>query len=118
MPQTDRTEADHDHRRPDEPHADADADPAARHCPARHSPRRPARPRRHRPRPAWQPPPADSGRNASLILGLIILVIGGWFFATRTLGLDLPRLDWGQAWPILLIGLGLWVVWRSMQRSR
>ena len=70
------------------------------------------------PQPAWQPPPADQGRSASLILGLIILVIGGWFFATRTLGLDLPRVDWGQAWPILLIGLGLWVVWRSMQRSR
>ena len=70
------------------------------------------------PQRAWQPPPADHGRGASLILGVILLVIGGWFFASRTLGLDLPRLDWGQLWPILLVGLGLWIVWRSVQRSR
>ena len=68
--------------------------------------------------PTWQPPPADHGGSASLIIGLIILVIGGWFFVTRTLGLDLPRLDWGQIWPVILIGLGLLIVWRSMRRSR
>src|SRR5207342_1389111 len=40
--------------------------------------------------PAWQPPPADHGGGASFILGIIILAIGAWFFATQTLGLDLP----------------------------
>jgi hypothetical protein len=49
---------------------------------------------------------------------VIILIVGGWYFATRTLGLDLPDLDWGQLWPVILIALGLWVVYRSMRRAR
>ncbi len=74
-----------------------------------------------------QPPPAapsrrrqrtDSGRGVSLVFGVILLVIGLWYFATRTLGLDLPDLDWGNLWPLILIGLGVWVVFRSMRRSR
>jgi hypothetical protein len=70
------------------------------------------------PPPAWQPPPADQGRNASLILGVIVLIIGAWFFATRTLGLDLPDLDWNQLWPVILIVIGGWVVYRSFRRAR
>ena len=69
------------------------------------------------PPPSWQPPPADHGRSVSLILGVIILIIGGWFFATRTLGLDLPDLDWGQFWPVILIAIGIWIVYRSMRRA-
>jgi hypothetical protein len=68
------------------------------------------------PGPAWRPPPADSGRFASLFFGIVLIVLGLWFFASTTLGLDLPRLDWGQLWPILLIGLGAWVLVRSMGR--
>ena len=41
---------------------------------------------------------------------MILVVIGLWFFATTTLGLDLPRVDWGALWPLLLIGLGAWIV--------
>ncbi|MFL5645614.1 MAG: LiaF transmembrane domain-containing protein [Chloroflexota bacterium] len=70
------------------------------------------------PGPAPRPPDADRGRNASLILGLVFLVIGGWFFATTTLGLDLPDLDWGQFWPVILIILGLAIVLRSLDRRR
>jgi hypothetical protein len=47
---------------------------------------------------------------------VIILVVGLWFFATRTLGLDLPRLDWGQLWPILLIAIGGLIVLNAMRR--
>ena len=69
--------------------------------------------------PAWRPPPSDGGRNASLIVGAVILLIGLWFFATRTLGLDLPDLDWGSLWPLILIALGAWIVLTTMrQRSR
>ena len=70
------------------------------------------------PPPAWQPPPADHGRNAPLILGVIVLVIGAWFFATRTLGLDLPDLDWDQLWPVILIVIGGWIVYSSVRRAR
>jgi Domain of unknown function (DUF5668) len=66
----------------------------------------------------WRPPQADHGRNASRIFGIILLGIGLWFFATETLGLDLPELDWAQLWPIFLIGLGAWVVLGSMNRRR
>jgi hypothetical protein len=68
---------------------------------------------------AWRPPQSDSGRNVSLFFGAILLVIGAWFFATRTLGLDLPELDWGQLWPLILIAIGAWIVLGALrQRSR
>ena len=65
------------------------------------------------PEPAWRPPPADPGRFASLFFGIVLIVLGLWFFASTTLGLSLPRLDWGQLWPILLIGLGVWILFRA-----
>ena len=71
------------------------------------------------PSQSWRPPASDSGRNASLIFGAIILVIGLWFFATQTLGLDLPDFDWGTFWPVILIAVGAWIVWGAFrQRSR
>ena len=66
--------------------------------------------------PDWRPPPHDSGRNASLVFGVIILLVGLWFLATQTLGLDLPRLDWDQLWPIVLIAIGALIVLNAMQR--
>ncbi len=70
------------------------------------------------PEPGWRPPPSDYGRNGGLIFGVILVVIGLWFFATTTLGLELPRLDWGQLWPVLLIGLGAWIVFGAMGSRR
>ena len=67
--------------------------------------------------PAWRPPPADHGRNASLIFGVIIVIVGLWFFASQTLGLDLPDIEWSQLWPLLLIGLGAWIVYGATRRS-
>ena len=68
--------------------------------------------------PAWRPPPADHGRTASLVFGVIILLVGLWFFGSRTLGLDMPDIEWGQLWPLLLIGLGAWIVYGAMRRNR
>lgn len=70
------------------------------------------------PRPGWRPPPADHGRNGSLALGVIILLVGLWFFASRTLGLDLPDLDWNQLWPLILIGVGGWIVLGAVRQRR
>jgi len=70
------------------------------------------------PQPTWRPPPAERGRSASLIFGVIILVIGLWFFATKTLGLDLPDIAWGTLWPLLVIGLGAWIVFGAMRRNQ
>jgi hypothetical protein len=52
------------------------------------------------------------------VFGVIILIVGLWYFATQTLDLDLPDLDWGQLWPVALIGLGVWIVLNALrQRS-
>lgn len=68
--------------------------------------------------PPWIPPRADRGRNVSLIFGVIILLVGLWFFASRTLGLDLPDISWRQLWPLILIGVGVWIVYGAMRRTR
>jgi len=70
------------------------------------------------PQTTWKPRPADTGRSASLVFGVLFLIVGGWFFATTTLGLDLPDLDWGQFWPVILIVIGLAIVLRSLDRAR
>ncbi|MEP6638688.1 MAG: hypothetical protein ABJC39_05000 [Chloroflexota bacterium] len=70
--------------------------------------------------PPWIPPRADRGPNVnmSLVFGVIILLVGLWFFASRTLGLALPDIHWGQLWPLILIGLGAWIVYGAMRRNR
>lgn len=68
--------------------------------------------------PDWRPPQAEHGRNGALVFGVVLLIIGGWFFATLTLGLDLPDLDWDPLSPVALIGLGAWIVLNAFrQRS-
>lgn len=64
------------------------------------------------PEPSAGPPIAEGPRWGSIILGLVILGIGLWYFADRTLGLDLPRLQANQLWPIVVIGLGVWLILR------
>jgi Domain of unknown function (DUF5668) len=68
------------------------------------------------PPPAWQRTAADSGRTGSVVLGVILVAIGLWFFADQTLGLDMPRLDWGDLWPLIIIGIGAWIVLSSLGR--
>lgn len=68
------------------------------------------------PPPFWRPRYGDPGRVGPIVLGVILLVIGLWFFADQTLGLDMPRLRWSQLWPILIIGLGAWIAVGSMRR--
>ena len=59
----------------------------------------------------------DPGRTASLILGLILVAIGLWFFAQYTLGIDLPAVRWSQLWPLILILIGGWILLSSMRRG-
>lgn len=71
------------------------------------------------PAPAWQPVRrSDDGRGPSVVFGLILLAIGLWFFAERTLGLDLPDLRWSQLWPLILIIVGVWVLFGARRRAR
>jgi hypothetical protein len=68
------------------------------------------------PPPSWRRAGDDPGRIGTIVFGAILLVIGLWFFADQTLGLDMPNLRWSQLWPFLLIGLGAWIAIGSMRR--
>jgi hypothetical protein len=72
------------------------------------SPPPPAMPPEPPPRPSY----GDGRRTGSIIVGLVILGVGLWYFADRTLGLSLPRLDADQLWPIVVIAIGLWLIVR------
>ena len=52
----------------------------------------------------------DPGRVATIVFGLIVVAIGLWLFAERTLGLELPDVDWGSLWPLALVALGVWIL--------
>lgn len=51
-----------------------------------------------------------------MLVGVVILAVGLWLFADQTIGLDLPRISWSRLWPLVLIGVGVWVVFGSMRR--
>jgi hypothetical protein len=67
------------------------------------------------PPPSWRSRGGDSGVG-TIVFGAILLVIGLWFFADQTLGLEMPDLRWSQLWPVLLIGFGAWIAIGSMRR--
>lgn len=51
-----------------------------------------------------------------LVIGVVLLGVGVWYFLSNTLGFDLGELNGDAIWPILVIGLGLSVlvrVWRN-----
>ena len=101
----------------------------------------PARPRTVYPSSVGQPPrsadserPADSGWREppwfpprhrdrdrrpglfALAAGLILIAIGIYYFVDRTLGIAMPRIQWGSLWPVLLIVVGGLILLRSIQR--
>lgn len=71
-------------------------------------------------------PPATAARaaiaerrgpgGADLLFGLLFLGVGLWLLADVSLGLDLPRVRWGDLWPVLLIVLGGWVLLGAARR--
>jgi hypothetical protein len=64
------------------------------------------------PEPEPAPPTAAGPRYGSIIVGLVILAVGLWYFADRTLGLELPRVEADQLWPVAVIALGAWLIVR------
>lgn len=62
--------------------------------------------------------PDMDNRSTSVVVGLVLLAIGLWYFADRTLGLELPRLNWNDLWPIALILLGAWIITGPYLRRR
>jgi hypothetical protein len=73
--------------------------------------------------PAWFPP-KGSGRDrdrrpgaVALVVGLIFIAVGAYYFVDRTLGIALPRIQWSSVWPIGLILIGGLILLRSFQRN-
>jgi hypothetical protein len=71
--------------------------------------------------PPWFPPRDKDRRErrsnvVAIVVGLIILVVGVYYFLDRTLGIAMPRIQWGSVWPVLLIVLGGLILLRSIER--
>jgi hypothetical protein len=71
--------------------------------------------------PPWFPPRDRDRRNrrmnwAAIVFGLIILGIGVYYLLDRTLGIAMPRIQWGSIWPIFVIILGGLILLRSFDR--
>lgn len=49
-----------------------------------------------------------------LMFGAILVLVGAYYLLTRTLGVDLPQLDWDQIWPLFVIALGAGILWRAL----
>ena len=65
------------------------------------------------PASAWRPPKQRGVNVASIIVGLVIIGIGIWYFLDQTLGFQMPRISWGDLWPIFLIIIGGVILFRS-----
>ncbi len=82
----------------------------------------PAAPPAVAPPPTWSAPPrrdrGDGGRIWTLVVGLLILGLGVWFFLERTLEIEMPSIRWSQLWPVILIVIGAVVLLGALRRER
>ena len=76
----------------------------------------PDRPAAPPPGPNWRPPHTREGNSATIVVGLVLLAIGLWYFLDQTLGLEMPRVRWGDLWPLILIVIGGVMLARSAGR--
>jgi phage shock protein PspC (stress-responsive transcriptional regulator) len=54
---------------------------------------------------------SESGRNAAVVLGLILIVVGAFYLVQRLV----PALDLGAIWPVVLLVVGLVLVIASLR---
>ena len=64
------------------------------------------------------PHATHDGRWAGTFFGLLLLGLGLWFFAEKTLGLDMPDIRWSQFWPVILIVIGVVILFSALRRER
>jgi hypothetical protein len=65
------------------------------------------------PNSPWRPPPQRDSNVAPIVAGGIILAVGVWYFLDTTLGLTMPRIQWGDLWPTILIVIGGVILFRA-----
>ena len=66
--------------------------------------------------PDWRPRREPESNISSIVVGIIFLAIGVWYLLDQTLGLDMPRINWRDFWPIILIVFGGIMLYRSAKR--
>ena len=66
----------------------------------------------------WRPPRSRESNTAAIVVGLVILAIGIWYFLDTTLGLRMPNIEWGNLWPVLLILIGGVMIFRAATAQR
>ena len=54
--------------------------------------------------------------TGTVIWGLILIAVGAWFFLDHTLGFNMPRIDWGDIWPVILLVIGGAVILQGLGR--
>jgi hypothetical protein len=64
----------------------------------------------------WRPPRERDTNVASIVVGIVFLVIGVWYLLDQTLGIEMPRINWRDFWPIILIVIGGIMLYRSVTR--
>jgi hypothetical protein len=80
------------------------------------APAEPAAPPQVQPPPEWHRTRDRGPFWGPVIAGVVLLAIGLWFFANVTLDLEMPTLRWSDLWPLILIGIGGWIVLASTRR--
>jgi uncharacterized integral membrane protein len=50
----------------------------------------------------------------AILLGVILLVVGGWYALRNTFGIDIPELSGDAVWPLLVVALGVGLLWREL----
>jgi hypothetical protein len=61
----------------------------------------------------------DKGRGfdgGALVFGLVVLGVGLYYFADKTLGIAMPQLDWDRLWPLVIIVIGVAIVGSNLLR--
>jgi hypothetical protein len=52
-----------------------------------------------------------------VIIGLIILGVGLYYFGQKTLGLSIPDLEWDRIWPLFVVAAGIGIVLTNWARA-
>ena len=56
--------------------------------------------------------------TGALILGVILLLVGGYFLLRNAFGIELPEIQWDLVWPLALVAIGAVIVLRGVAGRR
>jgi hypothetical protein len=56
------------------------------------------------------------GGQVTVIIGLILVVVGGYYVLRNTIGIDLPPLDSDAVVPIIAVAIGSALLYRASRR--